>query len=374
MQINGCRYDTGEAISLEINQGTIVRCEPIAGDQDLPWIAPGFLDLQVNGYGGQEFNDLQLSVEKVEGVCRALETTGVTRFCPTATTHSFEMLASTMRILAQACGESESVRKRVMGFHLEGPYISPIDGPRGAHPLEHCRPPSWEEFKRLQDAAEGKIRILTLSPEYDGSAEFISKVAATNVVVAIGHTAADSEQIKAAVDAGASMSTHLGNGAHGQLPRHPNYIWEQLADDRLTASLIVDGHHLPAPVVKCFVRCKTSRRCILVSDLVGLAGMPPGRYMNTSIGDVEILDSGRLVVAGQRQYLAGAGLAIHYGIPNLIRFAGVSLSTAVEMTTSQPAELLGVPAGRIQVGAPAELVVFRLPTEAGEPLTILQTV
>jgi N-acetylglucosamine-6-phosphate deacetylase len=280
------------------------------------------------------------------------------------------MLSSTMRVLALACRASEIVAQHVVGIHLEGPYISAEDGPRGAHPLEHCRPPCWNEFQRLQEAAEGRIRIITLSPEYEGAHEFIERTAASGVLVAIGHTAANSDQIRAAVDAGARMSTHLGNGAHGQIRRHPNYIWDQLAEDRLVASLIADGHHLPASVVKCFVRAKSPARCILVSDLVGMAGMPPGRYRNTSIGDIEILDDGRLVVAGQRQYLAGAGLPIHYGIPNVMKFAEVPLSTAINMVTTYPARLLDLPAPRIEVGASSELVLFDLPKEPGQPLAI----
>jgi len=337
------------------------------------WLAPGFVDLQVNGYGGQEFNDAQLDADKVQHVCRAMDRDGVTGFLATATTHGYDMLSHTMRTLAQTCETVPEVARRVPGFHLEGPYISREDGPRGAHPLEHCRPPDWDEFQRLQEAAGGRIRLLTLSPEYDNATRFISRVSASGVLVAIGHTAADSSQIAAAVDAGARMSTHLGNGAHGLIRRHPNYIWDQLAEDRLIASLIVDGHHLPPAVVKCFVRVKTAERCVLVSDLVGMAGMPAGVYHNTSIGAIEILEDGRIVVAGQRQYLAGAGLPITHGIANVMRFAGVDLRTAVDMASSRPAELIGLPPARLEVGAPANLVLFDLPA-AGDPLQIRCTI
>src|SRR5690606_36313484 len=155
-----------------------------------------------------------------------------------------------------------------------------------------------------QDAAEEAIRLLALSPEHEGSDAFIANAVQSGVLIAIGHTQATSDQIRSAVDAGARMSTHLGNGAHPMLRRHPNYLWDQLAEDRLTASLIVDGHHLPPAVVKTFVRAKGAERCVLVSDVTGMAGMPPGRYDQTSIGPVEVLEDGRLVVAGQRQYLA----------------------------------------------------------------------
>jgi N-acetylglucosamine-6-phosphate deacetylase len=178
--------------------------------------------------------------------------------------------------------------------------------------------------------------------------------------VAIGHTAATSEQIKAAVDAGARFSTHLGNGAHGQIRRHPNYIWDQLAEDRLWASLIVDGHHLPPPVVQSFVRAKTPQRCLLVSDITGMAGMPPGEYRGTSLGDVDVLEDGRLVVAGQRQYLAGASRPIGDGVANVMNFAGVDLKTAVEMASLRPAELMGLRPLDPAIGNAENLVLLRL--------------
>lgn len=373
MQLTGRRFDTGEMATIHIVHGRIAAVESIAEQPGAAWLAPGFVDLQVNGYRGQEFNDLSLDVTKVERVCRAMDEDGVTRFCPTSTTHSFEVQSHTMRMLAAACDQSIHVKQRVAGFHLEGPYISSVDGPRGAHPREHCRPPDWDEFRRLQEAAGGRIRILTMSPEYPGSAAFIENVVASNVVVAIGHTNADSDQIRDAVRAGASMSTHLGNAAHGQIRRHPNYIWDQLADDRLVASLIVDGQHLPPSVVKSFVRAKTVRRVVLVSDLVGMAGMAPGRYTNTSIGDIEILDDGRIVVGGQRQYLAGAGFPITHGIANIMRFAQVDLKTAIEMASVAPASLVKIESG-MRVGDPANLVLFDMPCEDRSPIRIRATI
>jgi N-acetylglucosamine-6-phosphate deacetylase len=372
MRVTGRRYDTGEAVTIECANGLISRIEPAEQRSDLAWLALGLVDLQVNGYRGQEFNEPALTVEKVVHVCRAMDADGVTSFCPTSTTHSFEMQWNTMRVLAAACERSADVARRVPGFHLEGPYISSVDGPRGAHPRKHCRPPDWDEFCRLQEGARGKIRIVTLSPEYDNASAFIEKAAATGVVVAIGHTNANSNQIAEAVQAGARMSTHLGNGAHGMIRRHPNYIWDQLADDRLTASLIVDGHHLPPAVVKSFVRGKTPQRCVLVSDLVGMAGMPPGKYANTCIGPIEILEDGRIVVAGQRQYLAGAGLPMTYGIANVMRFAQLDLLTALDMASRWPASLIGI-SSAFHVGAPANLVLVRLPRDGG-PLEIQATI
>jgi len=357
MQIMGRRYDTGQVVRTMVEGDQIQQVEPAEG-KDLPWLAPGLVDLQVNGWGGQEFSDPRLSTEKVLEILAVHDHFGVTGLCPTITTNSFEVIEHACRTIAAAANMPEAGR-RIVGIHIEGPYFSTEDGPRGAHPLQHCRPPDWDEFRRWQDAADGTVSILTLSPEYDGSPRFIEKVTGSGVLVAIGHTSANSEQIRAAVDAGARMSTHLGNGAHRQLRRHPNYIWDQLAEDRLTASLIVDGHHLPPEVVKCFVRAKQPSRCVLVSDVSGLAGLPPGRHQ-TELCDLEILPDGRLVIAGQVQLLAGASRPIGVGVAGVMEFAGVPLSEAIEMASRRPASLVGRRAGGLQPGDPADLVLFDL--------------
>ncbi len=371
MRLFGRRYDTAEPVCVEIDGGEIARVTPAETGKKAPdrwpWIAPGLWDIQINGYGGQEFSSPDLAPEKVRAIVLGYDAFGLVRCCPTLFTQSFEVMRHSLRAIASACRSSE-VARRIAGIHVEGPYLSPEDGPRGAHPREHCRAPDWGEFQRLQEAAEGRIRLLTMAVEYEGSPRFIERVVRSGVVVAIGHTAADSDQIRAAVDAGARLSTHLGNGAHPLLPRHPNYIWDQLSEDRLWASLIVDGHHLPPAVVKTFVRAKTAKRCILISDLSGMAGLPPGQYQ-ANHAEVELLSDGRLVVAGQRQILAGASRPIGAGIANVMHFAGVSLTEAVSMAVHHPAELLGLQPGGLQPGDAADLVQFDLaePSEQGSP-------
>jgi N-acetylglucosamine-6-phosphate deacetylase len=377
-QVSGRHYATGRAVELEISGEQIVavgeRSQPATAGESLSWLAPGFIDVQSNGYGGQEFSSPDLTEEKVADIARRQAAFGVTQFCPTVTTAGRETIEHSLATIAKAARRWPDVDRALAGIHLEGPYIARQDGPRGAHPLEHCRPPDWEEFQRFQRAADRRIVILTLSPEYPGAAEFIHRVAALGVVVAIGHTSADSAQIRAAVDAGARLSTHLGNGAHRMLRRHPNYLWDQMAEDRLMASLIVDGHHLPPEVVRSLVRAKTPDRCILVSDLSGLAGLPPGRY-TTQLCDLEILADGRLVIAGQDQLLAGASRPIGAGVANVMRFAGVDLATAVHMASHHPARLLGRKPVELQPGSPADLTLFDLaPEAAGGGLVVRATV
>ena len=368
------RFDTLRPVEIVIEEGRIIRILPAEDRAGLPLVAPGLVDLQINGFGGIEFNDPALTALKVRQVALSQDAFGVTSFLATTTTDAHAVFAHAFTTIAKAIDELPEVAARIAGIHLEGPFISPDDGPRGAHPRQHVRPPDWDEFARLQDAARGRIKLLTVSPEYDGAAAFISRVAKTGVLVAIGHTQATSEQILAAVDAGARMSTHLGNGAHPQIRRHPNYIWDQLAEDRLVASLIADGHHLPPAVVKSMVRAKTPERVVLVSDITSMGGMPPGKYQ-TGLGELEVLPSGKLVPAGQPGILAGAALPIHVCVANVMRFADVDLATAIRMASTRPAELIGRMDHTLDAGCPANLFLFDLPAaSAPDRLVVRATI
>jgi N-acetylglucosamine-6-phosphate deacetylase len=379
MDIEGRRYDDGRPIRVEISQGTVSRCRELSSADlsgaALPWIAPGFVDIQVNGYGGVEFSSPSLTPDQAAEVVRRHFALGVTGICPTLTTQSDAVFQHGIQAIVTACRSDERIDRAVAGIHLEGPYISPEDGPRGAHPREHCRPPDWDEFARWLALAEDRIKLMTLSPEYPSAPDFIARATQAGVVVAIGHLNASRDQIRAAVDAGARLSTHLGNGAHRDLPRHPNYLWSQLAEDRLLASLIVDGHHLPPEVVRTFVRAKGAHRCILVSDVSGLAGLPPGTYP-WSGGELEILDDGRIAIAGQRQLLAGASQPIGEGIARVMAYAGVSLAQAIEMASTRPARLIGRTPGGFLPGDPADYVTFHwspVPNGSLSSLTIVAT-
>jgi N-acetylglucosamine-6-phosphate deacetylase len=272
--------------------------------------------------------------------------------------------------LARVCAEDRRLERAFPAIHVEGPYIATEDGPRGAHPREHVRDPDWEEFQAFQLAAGGRIRILTLAPERAGALPFIERAVDAGVVVSLGHTGATPEQIRDAVRAGATMSTHLGNGAHAQLPRHPNYIWEQLAADELWAGVIADGHHLPPAVVKCMARVKGPDRLLLVSDAVALGGQPPGLYNG---GRHEVLPSGKVVLAGT-PYLAGAGHLLDTCVANALRFTGWGMRDVVRAATANSAALLGIDAhaGRVAPGMDAHLTLFRVPEEG--PLQIAATI
>jgi N-acetylglucosamine-6-phosphate deacetylase len=333
------------------------------GDQDMR-IAAGFIDIQINGYDGIDFNDVNTDTEQIVTAARQLWRTGVTAFCPTIITGSFDHIAKCISNLVRAADESPEFARAMIGIHVEGPFISPEDGPRGAHPKQHARRPDWGEFQRWQDVARGRIRIITLSPEWPDSVDFIERAVAAGIIVAIGHTSATPEQIANAVNAGARLSTHLGNGSHAKIDRHPNYIWEQLANDNLWASFIVDGHHLPRSVVKCFLRSKGVGRSVLVSDAIAAAGRPAGRYR---LGDVEVeVTSARRVCLPGTPYLAGSVLEMQEAVEKAVQFSDATLDEALQMASYNPASLLGITDqfGAIGAGRRADLILFRWDDES----------
>ena len=293
---------------------------------------PGLFDLQVNGFGGIDFNAPDLTSDRVAEALERMRSTGVTRCLPTLITSSFEQFARGARIVARISDAA------VGGIHMEGPYLSPEDGARGAHPREHVVAASEDDFNRRQDAAEGRIVLVTLAPEVPGAVRLIEHLVGCGVRAAIGHTAATPQQIERGIAAGATLATHLGNGCAQMLPRHPNVIWELLAADALFASLIVDGHHLPPATVKAMVRAKGAHRTILVTDAVAAAAAAAGRY---TIGGVtcESGEDGRVALPGT-PYLAGSSLTMDRAVTNTVRFTGLPVEIVIPMASSIPASYL----------------------------------
>jgi N-acetylglucosamine-6-phosphate deacetylase len=335
----------------------ISAVEPVSASGGL-YLSPGFIDLQVNGYLGGDFNDPGCSPEQIARSIRGLFASGVTRFYPTVITGSPAGMLGALRNLKCA---QETLREgaAIDGFHVEGPHISPDDGPRGAHPLRWVRPPDLDEFRRWQEATGNQVRIVTLAPDWPQSLRYIEAITAEGVVASIGHTSATAQQLADAVSAGATLSTHLGNGAHPVMRRHPNYLWEQLAEDRLMADFIVDGIHLPPSFLKVALRAKTIARSVLVTDAAAPAGCPPGRYQ---LGEqpVELTADNRVMLVGQDR-LAGSALRMDRGVENLMRIAGLSLADAVSMATTNAARAGRVPgrsAGMVP-GDRADIIQFR---------------
>lgn len=356
--LRGRHYRSGEAIEIRCHQGFIEEVHvlgPKESSDPLPWLAPAWFELQINGGWGTSFSSPNLSTDDVHRLAVEYRGRGIAQCLPTLVTNSFDAIRHGLATIRRACAESVRTARTFVGFHLEGPYISPEDGPRGAHPRAHVRRPFWDEFQRWQEAAEGTICLVTLAPEVEGAIPFIERLVGEGVTVAIGHTAARAEQLDAAVKAGARLSTHLGNGAHAVLPRHDHYIWQQLADDRLMASIIADGHHLPPSVIKTIVRMKSPQQTILISDAGSLAGLPPGRYSGWE-GEFEVAAEGKIVVPGT-PYLAGSARLTDQCVLHMARLGFASLADTMDMAGAVPRRLLGLPERRLAVGEPAEFLV-----------------
>jgi N-acetylglucosamine-6-phosphate deacetylase len=361
---------SGESVTVEFDE-VIQHLNPAFGEP-LPeneYLAPGFIDIQINGFAGVDYNAPEISHEEIASSLRTMFSTGVTRCFPTVITGSPERITGALRNLAAARGNLPE-GPAMEAFHVEGPHISPEDGPRGAHPARWVRPPDVEEYKRWQDAARGHVRLVTLSPEWPEAPRYIEALTREGIVISIGHTKATADQIQDAVSAGATLSTHIGNGAHAVMQRHPNYIWEQLAEDRLNASMIVDGIHLGPAFLKVALRAKGVERSVLITDAVMPAMCTPGRYL---LGEVEVElhpDESVRLAGGTR--LAGSSLRMDRGVGNLMRIAGLSLAEAVTMATTNPARA-GRISGRLrglQPGSRADMVKFRV-TEGN--IEILET-
>jgi len=371
-ELTGRSVYSGEGITLSIRDDRVSDVRPCPLSPGAPYLAPGFLDMQVNGYAGLDYNAPRLEHEHIRGITRLLAASGTTRHVPTFVTGPADRVRAGLRVLARALELDPELAAAIPGVHIEGPYISPEDGPRGAHDGRYARDPDYEEFMSWQEAAGGRVRIVTLAPERKGALEFIARVTRQGVVAAIGHSAASPERIREAVEAGATLSTHLGNGSHHLLPRLRNYLWEQLAEDRLRAGFIADGFHLPPAVVKVLFRVKGIQRLILVSDAAAPGGRPPGLYKWDAV-DVRVFEDGHLGVEGT-ETLAGSGHLLDRGVAQCVRFTGCSLAEAVGLCTANPAALLGLPPvpSELAPGLPADLTQFRFQPGA-ETLVVEKT-
>jgi N-acetylglucosamine-6-phosphate deacetylase len=332
------------------------RTVPDRGGPDL-YLCEGFFDPQVNGYAGVDFNGKDLTGERFHQAARSLAASGVTRYLPTLITASYERLLKQLVIIADTLENDPLVKTMCPGIHLEGPYISPEDGPRGVHPREFIRLPRWEELERLQEACRGHVRCMTLAPEVEGAIPFIEKATERGIVIGLGHTNASDEILEDAFRAGARLSSHLGNAAPALFPRYGNPIQKQLSMDGLMASIIVDGIHLPGLAVKNYIRAKGTERVLLTTDSMAGAAAPAGRY---TLGDLEVEvspddRSARLLGTSR---LAGSTLTMDQAIANVLRFSGVDLATAVQMGGQNGNKLFAELGRGLTSGCPANLVLF----------------
>jgi N-acetylglucosamine-6-phosphate deacetylase len=314
-----------------------LRCvDPSFADERGAWITPGLMDLQINGIRGINFNDASLSVEQIEAADTLIRADGVSRYCPTIITCSMETALAAISSFRRAW---ESGRlPGVIGIHMEGPWISDQDGPRGVHRRELVRDVSLPEWETLQVSAGGRIRLLTLAPERRGAMDLVKSAVRSGAVVSLGHTAATDADIGEAVKAGARMSTHLFNGCARLLDRHSNVVYAQLAEDALSACFISDGHHVPFSTLRIGIRTKGVSRSILVSDLTHLSGLPDGEHEME--GSTVVVRDGAVRVKDSN-LLSGAARTLRQDVELLAREVEPGIESALIMSSLSPAAALG---------------------------------
>jgi N-acetylglucosamine-6-phosphate deacetylase len=359
-KIEGIHYATGNTVSIEIVDGKIAGINNLSGSASSNkniYISPGLIDNQINGYANVDFSGNNLTAESVNSAVQSIWKDGVTTFLPTVITNSHENLIRNLKILDKAFTENGMAGDSVPGFHLEGPYISPEEGYRGCHPLQYIRKPSWSEFSEYQKASGGRIIQVTIAPETEGAQDFIRKCTDEGIVVAIGHTNATAEQIKTAVENGATLSTHLGNGAANFIHRHRNPIWPQLANERLTPTIIADGHHLLPEELSVFYKVKGVDNIILTSDVIYLIGMTPGNYSFLGM-NVTLQDDG-LVMNKELNCLAGASYPLKKGVENIMTSTGCSLTYAIKMASENVSRVYKLyDRGTLATGKKADIILF----------------
>jgi len=298
----------------------------------------GLVDLQVNGFAGVDFNDSGLEAAALDYALHAMLRTGVTTCLPTVITATEPDLAARLAALDRAVANSRFGPLMVPGFHLEGPFLNPGPGFSGCHPPDAMPPPDPGMLQRLTAGLRRPVLLLTLAPEREGAAELIAWARVRRMLVAIGHSAADSAQVAAAVELGATLSTHLGNALPQTLPKFLNPMMTQLAEDRLSASFIADGIHIPPAVLRVFVRAKGIGRTVLVTDATAGAGAPPGMYRFAGM-TIERSADGTVRVPGTPR-LAGSALCLDQAVRNLVAWGIAQPATAIELASANPAHLL----------------------------------
>jgi N-acetylglucosamine-6-phosphate deacetylase len=310
-------------------------------------LVPGLVDLQVNGYYGVDLADCD--PEDWAVVARRLPETGTTAFLPTFITAPVPTLATAVRSAAKTT-EAVTAGARVLGVHLEGPFLSPARA--GAHRRDWIVPPSPGAVAELLEAGQGVLRLMTLAPEADGALAAIGMLTAAGVVVSMGHSDATAAQVGAGADAGARMVTHLFNAQRGLHHREPGVVGQALTDKRLTSGLVVDLSHVSAAACAIAFAAAPGRIC-LVTDAAACAGMPPGRYL---LGGQPVdLQPGGGAPVRPGGTLAGSALRMDRAVANAVA-VGLELSAAVAAASRIPADLIGRPdLGRLAAGAAADL-------------------
>ncbi len=364
IRIDGLHYQTGKPVLVEVQNGKISKIQSVdklSDEKNQVYIAPGLIDNQVNGFAGVSFNYTkgELNKEGIRKITSELWKKGVTTYFPTLTSNSNEVMTTILKTLASEQND-DFLHGSIPGYHLEGPYLSPIDGYRGAHPLKCVRKPDWNEFIQLYEASGKKVLTVTVAPELEGAMDFIRKCTELGIVVALGHHNASENIVNDAVLNGAKTCTHLGNGCANMINRHENPLWPQLANNQLMISIICDGFHLRDEEIATFYRVKGPEKTIITSDVTKFATLPPGQYISEDGEALELTSEGMLRYPAQN-VLFGSVLPISRGVVHIMEVTGCTLGEAIRMASTNPAELYHLTdRGKLEPGKRADIILFTI--------------
>ena len=350
---------SGRAARIEIGaDGRIAYLTPLVGSSasESRVVTPGLFDIQVNGFAGVDFNAPGLTAERLDQALSAMLSTGVTRCLPTLITNGRDELIALLRALDAAVSGSTLGPVMVPGYHIEGPFLSPLDGYAGAHPAARMQRASPDLVQELQDAASRPLMMMTVAPEVDGVLDLIPVLVARNIACALGHTAAARAQIDDAIKAGATVSTHLGNGLPHMLDKNANAFVIQLSRDQLMASFIADGIHIASDILRSWLRAKTLARSILVTDASAAARAPDHTNVFTlGTGTIERHDDGSVRLPGSN-YLAGSAAGMDEMVRNVMRWYGFTTSDVLRLARQNPLRAARLPVVEMAAGDPVDFV------------------
>jgi N-acetylglucosamine-6-phosphate deacetylase len=300
----------------------------------------GYFDLQVNGYSGVDFNGDTYTPDDLERVCARLADQGVEGILATVITDAVPVMEQRLSRLVRLLEERPSLRRMIRGFHIEGPFINPENGYRGAHPVDAIMPGDVSAMDRLLTAAGGLSRLVTLAPECDPGLKVSRMLSDRGILVSAGHSNASLDQLRAAADAGVTMITHLGNGCPAIMPRHDNFVQRALSlRDRFWLCFIVDGAHIPFFALRNYLDLAGIGKTIVVTDAIVAADLGPGRYTfgrwDLNIGDDLVARS------PDHSHLVGSTVTMPKSYRNLTEELGVSPGNAHRLTELNPKAVLG---------------------------------
>lgn len=299
-----------------------------------------FFDLQVNGYGGADFNADDLTADQLHRACEMLEADGVAGILATVITDHLEVMCRRLSKIHMLRDQDPLASRVIRGIHIEGPFLNVGAGFRGAHPADAIRPADADAMKALLEAAGGLARIVTLAPERDSRFNVTRMLAGKRIVVSAGHTDATLDDLRGAIDAGLSMFTHLGNGCPMSLPRHDNIIQRALSlAERLWITFIADGVHVPYFALRNYIRIVGIDRCVVVTDAMSAAGLGPGRY---TLGRWDLMvGEDRVARSPDGSHLVGSAGTMPLSLEHLTRSVGLTDPEALRLTRDNPSTVLG---------------------------------